>query len=262
MSYQSDLFQYFPNENPDAKYEDLFQAFFAPPPQPADAPSPESFDQDVGQDVAELDLDWSLDDFLSTVCDNVPAASTLPTLTYATDTGSSYEIASSKDFDDNVPSVLLFPSETKTCGSVIDGPYTTYDTICPAVLSGGLPLFPSANPVKAQSDYGATCISTSIPVHAPNSEVQIKAQSDYGTSDVSTYIPVHVPDYEAAQIKAQPDYKIPGVSTSPPVHVPESEAVRKAKDKRFKCTEPECPFSMSEPMKFPKWLTLLASLCA
>ena len=142
MSDQSDVFQYLLNESPDAKNADLFS--FGPPPQPPDAPSPELFDQDVDQDVAELDLNLSFDDFLSTVCDNVPAASTLPALTYSTD--SCYEIASSLDFYINAPSVPLMPSEieTVTCGSVNDGSYTTHGSIYSpaAVLSDGLLPFP------------------------------------------------------------------------------------------------------------------------
>ena len=329
MSDPSDVFQYFANESPDTKNADLYS--FGPPPQPPDAPSPELFDQDVDQDVAELDLNWSFDDFLSTVCDNVPAASTLPALTYSTDSG--YEIASSLDFYINAPSILLIPPEIVTCGSVNDGSHTTHDSIySPAAeLSDGPLLFPPTDPVTALSDYGTSYVSTSIPVHVPESEVvqvkaqsdyggsvndglyttydsiyspvfvlsdgpgllpfppanlvaaqsdyetpyvststhvhmpdsevmQVKAQSDYGTSGVSTPIPVHVPDYEAAQVKAQDDYGTPGVSTSPLVHVHDSEAAQTAKDKPFKCTE--CPFSMLERMRIPKWLILLVSLCA
>ena len=329
MSDQSDVFQYLLNESPDAKNADLFS--FGPPPQPPDAPSPELFDQDVDQDVAELDLNLSFDDFLSTVCDNVPAASTLPALTYSTD--SCYEIASSLDFYINAPSVPLMPSEieTVTCGSVNDGsytthgsiyspaavlsdgllpfppantvtaqsdcgtsyvstsipvhvpeyevvqvkapsdyggsvndgPYTTHDSIYSpaAVLSDGLLPFPPANPVMAQSDYETSYVSTSIPVHLPESDVvQVKAQSDYVTSYVSTSIPVHVLDSEAAQVKAQSGYETPDVSISPPVHVPSSKVAQTAKNKRFKCTE--CSYSMLEPMRIFKWLTLLTSLSA
>ena len=253
MSDQSDVFRYLPNESPDAKNADLFS--FGPPPQPPDAPSPELFDQDVDQDVAELDLNWSFDDFLSTVCDNVPDASTLPALTYSTDSG--YEIASSLDFYINAPSVN-------------DGPYTTHDSIYSpaAVLSDGLLPFPPDNPVTAQSDYGTSYVSTSIPVNVPESEVvQVKAQSDYGgsvndgpyithdsiyspaavlsdcllpfppinpvtaqssygTSYVSTSIPVHVPESEVVQAKAQSDYGTSYVFTSIPVHVLDSEAAQ------------------------------------
>ena len=261
MSDQSDVFQYLLNESPDAKNADLFS--FGPPPQPPDAPSPELFDQDVDQDVAELDLNLSFDDFLSTVCDNVPAASTLPALTYSTD--SCYEIASSLDFYINAPSVPLMPSEieTVTCGSVNDGSYTTHGSIYSpaAVLSDGLLPFPPANPVMAQSDYETSYVSTSIPVHLPESDVvQVKAQSDYVTSYVSTSIPVHVLDSEAAQVKAQSGYGTPDVSISPPVHVPSSKVAQTAKNKRFKCTE--CSYSMLEPMRIFKWLTLLTSLSA
>jgi hypothetical protein len=166
MSSESDSFEYLPNESPDPNNADLF--FFAPPPQPADAPSIESFDKDVDKDVAELDLNWSFDDFLSTVCDNIPAVSTPPALTFSTDSG--YEIASSQYSYDNAPSVLSNPSECETFGSVNDGPYTTHDSPYPAVFSDGPLPFPPINPVNDQSDYGTSGVSTSPPVHVPDSE--------------------------------------------------------------------------------------------
>jgi hypothetical protein len=136
----SDLFLYPPSES--ASVTDL--PFFAPPPQPADAPSPETFDNEVG----DIDLDWSFEqfeDFFSTFRDTVPA-STASAWTLSTD--SAYDLDSTQYSYGITQSASEYstPSDLETCGSVDDGLHVTQDS----------PSFPPLNPVKAQSDYGVT----------------------------------------------------------------------------------------------------------
>jgi hypothetical protein len=139
MSFESDLFGYFPSESTDA--------FFAPPPQPLDAPSPEVFDKDVDKEVWELDLNWSFepfDDFLSTFCNTVnptPPAS----LTYSTESG--YE---SSQYSDNIsplnsPSVYSTGSEDVARVSENDGSYTMDNSIFSDAFFNGTLSFSSFN---------------------------------------------------------------------------------------------------------------------
>jgi hypothetical protein len=146
---QSDLLLNPPSENTDAKIgADL--PFFAPPPQCADAPSPESFDKDVDKEVGGLEFNWDLDqfeDFYSTYRNTIPAAFTPSAWTfntYSTDTG--YEFTSSQYSYGITPSASEYssiPSDIETHGSVIDGIYITRD-------SSSLPALPG----DAKSDYG------------------------------------------------------------------------------------------------------------
>ena len=74
------------------------ELFFAPPPQDPDAPSPESFDQEL----AGLNLDFPFEqfNFLPAFHDPIPDISTPPALTYSTDSATSHYSTShySSDF--------------------------------------------------------------------------------------------------------------------------------------------------------------------
>jgi hypothetical protein len=156
MYHESDLFPYFPSESADA--------FFAPPPQTADAPSPESFDQEVDKEVGEFDLNWSfdqLDNFFFTYRDTIPVISP-PALTYSTDSG--YEVASSQ-YSDNIARSSN-ASEIGTRGSENDRPYTTDNFIFSAAFFDGMLSFPPFSTV-AQSDCGTQISSEIHPVTHP-----------------------------------------------------------------------------------------------
>lgn len=138
MSFESDLFGYLPSESTDA--------FFAPPPQPLDAPSPETFDKDVDKEVWELDLNWSFepfDDFLSNFCNTVNP--TPPALTYSTDSG--YE---SSQYSESIPalispSVYSNGSEAVTRVSENDGSFTMDNSIFSDVFFNSTPSFSPFN---------------------------------------------------------------------------------------------------------------------
>jgi hypothetical protein len=137
MSHEYDRFSYFPGENADE--------FFAPTPQPADAPSPESFDKDIDKDIEELNFNWSFDqydDFLSSFRDNIPAVFTPSTLTYSTDSG--YEFS---QYAENIaPSVYSNSSEIATRGSETDGGLCTADdSIFSSAFFNGMLSFPLFN---------------------------------------------------------------------------------------------------------------------
>lgn len=157
----ADFFQYFPCESADEEHP-----FFAPPPPPADAPSPESFDREVDEEAAKLDS-WNFDqfdDFLINFQNNVSAISASPSVTYSTD--STFGIDTSLYSYDPSPSVYSSPSDIESGSSVSNGLYTMHNPIYSAVFSDGpLPFIPM-NPVEAQSDYGTSDLVTpgDIPV--------------------------------------------------------------------------------------------------
>ena len=206
--------------------------FFAPKPQTADAPSPESFDDEVDNEVGEIDLTWSFDhfdDFFSTYRDTIPVNPT-PALTYATEwSESSYETASSQYSHDASPSVYSTLSEIETCSSVNDG-YTTDEFIYSesTVSSNGPAAFPPVDPVQAQSDYG--------------------------TSEFPTVVEISPGDPSTVQQDFAPEpFPVMPAQVEP--------------FKPFKCSQ--CPFGMSEaqsPLAWEfilgTWLTHLASLRA
>jgi hypothetical protein len=217
MSFESDLFSYLPNESADLP-------FFAPPPQAADAPSPDSFDNEVDNEVGELNINWFFNDNFS-FQDTVSVVSTPPALTYSTD--SSY--AFSQYSYDNTPSASDYsnPSEIEACGSVKDGLYTMHGSIYSAVFSDG-PTFPPVSPVTTQSDYGTSNLGPNF----------IRMSLDESSAEQSACV-APTPLHATPNSKAQ---------TGPLVTKP------------FKC--PLCPFCMSKPMGIYIRLTLLASLRA
>ena len=141
MSFESDPFSYFPEEITDAENADL--GFFAPPPQSADAPSPESFDKDI--EGLNLNHNWSFDqydDFLSSFRDTIPAVFTPSTETYSTE--STYGLS---QYAENIaPSVYSNSSEIATRGSETDeGLYNVDTSIFSSAFSNGMPSFPLFN---------------------------------------------------------------------------------------------------------------------
>ena len=144
----SDSFLYPPSENNDS--------FFAPPPPQADAPSPESFDSEVDNEVGELDFNWSFDqfdDFYSIYRDSIPVNPT-PALTSATD--SSYDNAASQYSNDFSPSVYSNRSGFEIPSFVNDGVYTIDEFIHSAMISDYQPSFPAVNTVETQTDNGTS----------------------------------------------------------------------------------------------------------
>jgi hypothetical protein len=195
MSFEEDFIQY------DALRSELF---FAPPPQHTDAPSCESFDQDV----AELDLDLpfqQIDDFFRTF---VPIISSGPsTLTYSTD--SVDEVASSSlytsDLSQSDYSIL---SEIDNYYSLNNGLDGTHDSIHPTVFSNGPPSISPFHLAEAQFDF------------------------DFGTSDFSPNVEISPEDLPSA---LQPSMSV--VPAPLPVHAtPDSEAQKApTPEKPFKC---------------------------
>ena len=195
MYPESYSFQYISSESADGGLP-----FFAPPPPPADAPSPESFDREVDEEVAELDS-WNFDqfdDFLFNFQNNVSAISASPSLSYSTD--STFGIDSSLYSYDPSPSVLSSPSDIESGSSVENGLYTMHDAVYLAVFSDGpLPFLP-VNPVEAQSDYGVSDLVA--PGGIPVTQQRV----------VPTPIPVSVrPDPEAKTTQNKP-FKCPQCS--------------------------------------------------
>ena len=99
--------------------------FFAPVPQLAHAPSPDTFDLEVDNDkeVEEFDFESSskqLDDFFATLRDNtIPVVPTPSAVTYSTE--STYDVSSSQYSSDFTLSDYSIPSEIESRSSVDDG---------------------------------------------------------------------------------------------------------------------------------------------
>jgi hypothetical protein len=139
MSFEPDFIRYPSSKGTDVMKADLF---FAPDPQLAHAPSPESFDLEVDNDkeVEEFDLDLSFkqfDDFFASFRDTIPVAPAPSTVTHST--ASIYE-ASSQYSCDLTLSDYSIPSEIESRGSVNNGFYSTP----PPAYSA--PAFPNPSP--------------------------------------------------------------------------------------------------------------------
>jgi hypothetical protein len=139
MSFEQDFIPYPSSQGTDAMGPDLF---FAPDPQLAFAPSPESFDREV--DNEEFDLELSLkefDDFFATFGDTIPV---VPTPSVVTD--STESVYTSQYSCDLTPSDYSIPSEIESRGSVYDGLYSTHASVYSAAFSDPLPSIPPLSP--------------------------------------------------------------------------------------------------------------------
>jgi hypothetical protein len=139
MSFEQDFIPYPSSQGTDVMGPDLF---FAPDPQLAFAPSPESFDREV--DNEEFDLELSLkefDDFFATFGDTIPV---VPTPSVVTD--STESVYTSQYSCDLTPSDYSIPSEIESRGSVYDGLYSTHASVYSAAFSDPLPSIPPLSP--------------------------------------------------------------------------------------------------------------------
>ena len=166
MSFEPDLIRYPSSKGTDAMKADLF---FAPDPQLAHAPSPDSFDLEVDNDkeVEEFDLDLSFkqfDDFFASFRDTIPVAPTPSTVTHST--GSIYEASSSQYSCDFTLSDYSIPSEIESRGSVNDGFYNTPPpAYSAAAFPSPSPYIQSPSPVKAVAAQKSSTVAFSAAVH-------------------------------------------------------------------------------------------------
>jgi hypothetical protein len=166
MSFEPDFIQYPSSKGTDAIKADIFapDSFFAPDPQLADAPSPETFDLEVDNDkeFGEFDLELSFkhfDDFFATFRDTIPVAPTPSAVTHSTE--SAYEVSSSQYSCDITPSEYSIPSEIESCSSVNDGLYSTHASVYSAAFSNSLPSIPPPSPAKAVVVQESTSVALS-----------------------------------------------------------------------------------------------------
>jgi hypothetical protein len=160
MSFELDFIQYPSSKGTDAMEADLF---FAPDPQPAYAPSSESFDQEVDNDkeFEELDLEFSFkqfDDFFANLRDTIPVVPTPSDMTHLTE--SVYSSQYSYD-----PTDYSIPSETEYRGSLNDGFYGTHAPVYSAAFSNSPPPIPPPSPAKAVAVQESATVSVSAAVH-------------------------------------------------------------------------------------------------
>lgn len=231
MPLDSDLIQYPSAECTDELRPDLF---FAPPPQHADAPPPELFDQEV----ARLDLDLpfeQFEDFFTTFNDTIPVIYTPSTLTYSTD--SVREVTSSQYSSDFTQSDYPIASEIESYFSMNSRLYETPDSIHSADFSNGPPSIHPLRPAEPE------------------------AQFDFETSDLSPNFVGISPEDLSTAVQPPPTSVVPAPL---PVHVtPDSEAPfapASDSDRPYKC--PLCSHCKAETISMYDWLTLLASLQA
>ena len=165
MSFEPDFIRYPSSKGTDVMKADLF---FAPDPQLAHAPSPESFDLEVDNDkeVEEFDLDLSFkqfDDFFANFRDTIPVAPAPSTVTHST--GSIYESSSQYSCDFTLSDYSI-PSEIESCGSVNDGLYNTpppaYSVIA---FPNPSPYIQPPSPVKAATVQKSSTGTFSAAVH-------------------------------------------------------------------------------------------------
>lgn len=197
MSLESDLVQCPSTECTDVLRPDLF---FAPPPQYADAPPPELFDQEV----ARLDLDLpfeQFEDFFTTFNDTIPVIYTPSALTYSTDSVREVTSSQSQYSSDFTQSDYPIASEIESYFGLYGTPDS--DSIHSADFSNGPP---SIHPLQAaepnaQFDFGISPEDLSTAVQPPS------------TSVVPALLPVHVTPDSEAPIAPAPDsdrpYKCP-----------------------------------------------------
>ena len=152
MSFEPNFIQYPSSKGagPDAMKADLF---FAPDPQLAVAPSPDTFfDQEVDNDkeVEEFDLELNFkefDDFFATICDTIPVVPTPSVVNHSTE--SAYEVSSSQYSCDFTLSEYSIPSEIESRDSVNDGLYSTHASVYSAAFSNSAQSIPPRSPAKA-----------------------------------------------------------------------------------------------------------------
>jgi len=226
MFSESDRIQYPSTESTDALRPELF---FAPPPQHTDAPSPESFDQEV----AELDLDLLFEqfDFLPTFYDTIPVISDPSALTYSTD--SVQEVTSSHYSSDFTQSDYPISSEIESYYSLNNGLSAEAQFDSTSDLS---PNFVGISPEDSS-------ISAPVPFSVPLLSTAMQPP----TSVVPAPLPVHVtPDSEAHTMAPAPDrqFKCPLCPrTSKRRHNLKTHIGTHYKLKPFECSTCGCRFS-------------------
>ena len=133
--------------------------FFAPDPQLAFAPSPDSFDQEVDNDaeVERFDLELSFkqfDDFFAAFHDTIPVVPTPSAVTDSTDSVYDSEVTFSQYSCGPTLSDYSIPSELESRGPVNNVVYDTHPSVYSATFSDFLPSIPPPGPAKALTPYG------------------------------------------------------------------------------------------------------------
>jgi hypothetical protein len=168
MSFEPYLVQYSSSKGTDAMKADLF---FAPDPQLADAPPPETFDLEVDNDkeVEEFDFESSFkqfDDFFAALGDNtIPVAVPTPSaVTYST--GSTYDVSSSQYSCDLTSSDYSIPSEIESRSSVDDELYSTLASVYSSAFSDSPAYIPPPSPAKAVpvQEFATVALSAAVKV--------------------------------------------------------------------------------------------------
>ena len=131
MSLEPDFIPYPSSQGTDTMGPDLF---FAPDPQLAFAPSPESFDREVDNEEFDLELSFKeFDDFFATFRDAIPVAPTPSAEKDSTDS-----VYTSQYSYDLTPSDYSISSEIESRGSVYDGLHSTHGSVYSATFSDPL----------------------------------------------------------------------------------------------------------------------------
>lgn len=228
MSFEQDLIWYpeeYPPSSADERKADLF---FAPAPQVAYAPSPDTFDLEVDNygGFEEFDLESSskqIDHFFDTYR-YIPAVPTPSAVSHSTE--SLYEVSSQYSGCPTLSdcSISTFLSENEFLGSVNDGLYSPHSSEYSAAFSDS---------------------PSSVPLSPANMAI-----FDYGTLNLD-------PNLVAAQ-----EYIFVGSAVAHVVPDKAHEPVKRESVKRFKC--PFCPHSEPEARDFiiGSFLIPLASLRA
>ena len=140
--------------------------FFAPDPQLAFAPSPDSFDREVDNDkeFEDFDLELSLnefDDIFATFGYPIPVAPAPSVVTHSTES-----VYSSQYSCDSTTSDYSIPSEIEFRGSVYDGLYSPHASVYSAPFSDSLPSIPPPSSAKLVAvQESATTASLFAPAH-------------------------------------------------------------------------------------------------
>ena len=217
-----------------------------PPPRPlqlTDAPSPESFDQEVDSDeeVSTYLPSEQIDALFSATGtrDTNPAISTTistpSTITSSTDSSSQYSFSITPS-----ESEYLKLSEFETHDSVNSRLYSMQAFISSPEFTNPLPCIP---PVNLAEVRGTMDLNPSFFADNYSTPVQLESATCVNPAALS---------------------RAGGIDTALSPHVISDSGAQMAPVKKplkpFKC--PLCPFCKSEPICICNWLTPLASLCA
>jgi hypothetical protein len=152
MSFEPDFIPYPSSQGTNTMGPDLF---FAPDPQLAFAPSPESFDREVDNEEFDLELSFKeFDVFFATFGDTISVAPTPSAVTDSTES-----VYTSQCSCDLTPSDYSIPSEIEFRGSVYDGLYSTRVRLLCGILRS-----PAIHSASQSSSQRRRCARICLPL--------------------------------------------------------------------------------------------------